>query len=189
MKTNNDMCTLGKNLGTTWPSRLRRTVFLSSFFFFRRKQDGENKLASCFPHPQHWCDLCSVLPSFSLSTATCPCILFAPVALGCTVRWLCPGPYSWDLRKPKKRRRGNWRHQRAGQIPAVPKSGCGTRTCWRGEGTALLLPMSVSRRMRFPVQQTGCSWNNAIKCNAGCATEHVPLGQQEAKRSNVSWVS
>lgn len=33
MKMNNYICTLGRNLGTTWLSRLRRTVFLSSFFF------------------------------------------------------------------------------------------------------------------------------------------------------------
>lgn len=61
---------------------------------------------------------------------------FAPAALGCTIGGSAL-PWAPQLGSEKtkgKQGRGSWRHQRAGQIPAVLKSGWGTRTLLRGAG-------------------------------------------------------
>lgn len=47
--------------------------------------------------------------------------------------------------------------------------------------------MSVNRRMPFSTNRWVLPWNNTIKCNTKYGTEHISLGEQEAKRSNVSW--
>lgn len=128
--------------------------------FFRWKQDGKNKLANCFPSLSAlvWFVLSSAFP---LTLNCCmPCILFAPAALGCIVRWPCPGPYSWDLRKPKKKKKGQ----------LEPSEGWANTSCfqvWLGNRNLLMrggdsnpAPHVSQQEDAFPCP-TGrpCSWN------------------------------
>lgn len=99
-------------------SRAEEDCISEQLLFLDESKMGKISWQTAFPRFQYWCDLCSVLLPSSLQMYMSRILgLF----LDCCVTGSALSPTAGTWENQRKRKQGSWRHQRAGQTPAVPE--------------------------------------------------------------------